>query len=298
MTRALVLIFAVLCALDSGWGQQLRRRAAHSNPLQGVSDPASSHRSLPRSMAGTRVKGIELFTGDQVVPYISNGNGGGIFSDTLILVTNVTNQPASVAINFFSANGQPVSLPLADDGQTQSGLFTGVQGTVPALGRGSVLTWASGASATAYAEITSMPANAFIATTLIFRSDGNNLNTVITFPMLNRFDQQTFLSFAESISQNTRIVLVNDTPFAEAVTGILLSADGQELCRDVRQLAGNTQQIFQLQDRFPCSANSEGTLQILTDGPLARGVTGLSIVTANSDGTQSVFLPLARFSLN
>ncbi|MEZ5362908.1 MAG: hypothetical protein R2748_11340, partial [Bryobacterales bacterium] len=62
---------------------------------------------------------------------------------------------------------------------------------------------------------------------------------------------------------------------ASRVTLIARGLDGQERCRDIRDLAGMGHDAFVIQDRLACTAGAVGVLEIQADG---GGVAPLSFI--------------------
>jgi hypothetical protein len=179
----------------------------------------------------------------------------------------------SYRIAFYGADGAPLSLPLADAAGQSIGDATSVSGAVPPGGSRTVRTRASGSTLAGYARVETGAGDVAVnATVTQFVQSRDPFQA--SAPLLGPLARAR-LPFNNTRPFTTVMAVTNPAGGASRVTLIARGLDGQERCRDNRDLAGMGHDAFVVQDRLACTAGAAGVLEIQADG---GGVAPLSFI--------------------
>ncbi len=211
----------------------------------------------------------DLNASKSVVPRIVTGDA----FETLLQMTNLSESPTSYRVNFYDADGAPLSLPLANDAGESIGEATSISGTVPAGGARRARTLASGPTLAGYAVVElgagDVAVNATV-TQIVPERDPFQASAPLLEPL-----ERARLPFNNTRPFTTVMALTNPSGGASQVTLIARTLDGQERCRDIRELAGGAHDAFVIQGRLACTVDTIGVLDIEADN---GGVAPLSFI--------------------
>ena len=205
----------------------------------------------------------------RVVPRVATGDS----FETLLQMTNLGSAATSYRIAFYGPNGAPLSMPLADAAGQSTGAATSVTGTVPAGGSRMVRTLASGETLAGYALVETGAGDVAVNATVSQLVEGRDPFQA-SAPLLEPLAAAR-LPFNNTRPFTTVMALTNPSGGSSRVTLIARGLDGQERCRDIRDLGGMGHDAFVIQDRLACTANGVGVLEVRADN---GGVAPLSFI--------------------
>jgi YD repeat-containing protein len=211
----------------------------------------------------------DLAPAKNVVPRIATGDS----FETLLQVTNVGETPTSYRINFYGPGGAPLSVPMADLAGQSIGSATQISGTVPPGGSRTARTLAAGETLAGYALVEVGAGNVAVNSTVTQLVEGRDPFQA-SAPLLDPLESSR-LPFNNTRPFTTVMAVTNPKGGSSRVTFIARSLNGQERCRDIRDLAGMAHDAFVIQDRLACTVNAVGVLEIQADN---GGVAPLSFI--------------------
>ena len=210
--------------------------------------------------------------GDDLIPQIANGElaGGQIFF-TSFRIQNVTDQQASVDVDYFDADGDPMPLPSRDTVTGEVNDFIGVTTLVPARGIRYASTWPIDAPVQlGYARVVSNPVGAVVVTALY----NNEVPGVPLFqagiPMTTRNHNRFFLPYGNIAGERSSVAIVSLT--AQTVTVNARDPEGQVECTFTRAMSAGSHYPFIVQSELPCTAENEGVIEVAGPDPTLGGV--------------------------
>ena len=215
--------------------------------------------------AAIEPRGIVIAPGDTIIPQIANSGtpqDGGFFM--IFQASNVATTMATFKVDFFDANGESMSMPLAASRDDLTGTSaSGFQGTLSPGGYGAQVTIPNGSpAAIGYAVVRMDPAESVA------------VNATFVNLVPGRLHKTAFMPYLAGGGFTPSLALVSMQ--AQDVTLIARSGfNGAELCRATMDFGKGHHRPFLLRDVLPCTSTSEGTLEIRGDPLLPGSLAGM-----------------------
>lgn len=188
---------------------------------------------------------------------------------TTIILANTDTVPASFTLQFWQANGSPLTLSIGGQGMQQ------VAGQIPVNGTTTIAT--DGSSSTLSTGWGQLVTSNSIGGTAIFReSVPGRQDSEAAVPIIKPASPTLLLPYDDTNGLVTTLALVNPDPSnAAAITANVYDQNGNLLANGVINLPPLGQQPFSLSDQFPAAANHSG-LAVFSN-PGGGPITGLGL---------------------
>ncbi len=208
---------------------------------------------------GVDRKNITVFFSDAVIPQFVDGDLGGDNWKTTIILVNLSDHNVRFNLQFWRADGGPLSVRLSRGRESLETREGTIDGTIPRDGlwilESAGNTWTQG-----WAELN--PLGELGGVVIIRRRPGSGPDYEVTVPISSRFDNRFIVPFDNrDPGENepgfvTAVALVN--PSSSRGTDVAVTfrdENGREILRDEIRLGIREQKVFVLAD---CYAGLEG----------------------------------------
>ncbi|MDA1316052.1 MAG: hypothetical protein O2968_22240 [Acidobacteria bacterium] len=189
---------------------------------------------------------------------IANGElGGGQIFFTLFQAVNISGGPASFTVSFFDGAGDPMTLPIVQDGVTINANMIG-DAIAPGGVRFARTAPNEAAVQIGYAVVNSVPEGAVAVVAQFSNQVPGERLFQASIPVETRLHQKFFMPFINSggfVGSIAVVSLVQQT-----VSFRVLSASGTELCSTTEDFEAGQHKAFLLANLLPCSADTNAVL--------------------------------------
>lgn len=193
----------------------------------------------------------------------------GVGWKTTIILANTDTVPANFTLNFWKADGTPLSLPLIGQGSQQQ-----VTGQIPVNGAMTLETpgGAAGTFSQGWGQLTT--SNSIGGATIFRASVPGRPDFEASVPVLTPVGQRLILPYDNSNGFATAVALVNPDPNNAAVITANAYDEGGNLLGSsvIINLPPNGQLAFALTDKFAASAGHRGAANFSSSGALLTGL--------------------------
>ena len=230
-----------------------------------------------QSKAGIEPRGIVIAPGDEILPQIANSGtpeSGGYF--TMFQAVNASTETATFRVDFYDADGEPMSMPLATSTDDLIGLpASGFRGTLSPGGYGAQVTVPNGSpAAVGYAVVTMGPDESVAVNATFVNLVPGKPPFMAGIPLSSVLHKTAFMPYLAVRGFTPSLALVSLEP--QDVTLIARSGnDGEELCRATLEFGAGHHKPFLLREHLPCTDMTEGTLEIQGDPLLPASLAGI-----------------------
>jgi len=239
--------------------------------------------------------GTDSFVGPELtnlIPRLAASDG----FITTFQVINLTDNPTDFQIDFLGAAGAALALPIADGQGGVSETASSQSGVVPGGGAVFFETFPAGALVAGYAVLEE-GAGDLAVTTSITQLVPNRDPFQSATPMIGS-QPEWRLPFTNQRPFTAVLALTNQDANSQDARLVARGADGVERCSNTVSLGPGAHAALVLQEQLPCSANSIGLLEILSDGvgvgPIAFSFHDLGPFTTNLPAAVGALDPSQR----
>jgi len=210
------------------------------------------------TLTGPNISKTFVLPGDEVLPQIANGElGGGQIFFTIFQAVNISGAPASFTVSFFDGDGDPMTLPILQDGTPINANMIG-DAIAPGGVRFARTVPAAAPVQIGYAVVNSVPEGAVAVVARFSNQVPGERLFQASIPLETRLHQSFFMPFINSEGFVGSIAVVSLVE--QAVDFSVRSASGTELCSTTENFAAGQHKAFLLATLLPCSAETNAVL--------------------------------------
>jgi hypothetical protein len=206
------------------------------------------------ALAGPNISKTFVLPGDEILPQVANGElGGGQKFFMIFQAVNVSDGPASFEVAFFDGDGDPMTLPVMQDGVT---INTNMIGDAIAPGgvRFARTVPDEAAVQIGYAVATSVPEGAIAVVARFSNQVPGERLFQASIPVETRLHGNFFMPFINSGGFVGSIAIVSLVK--QTVGFSVLSSSGTELCNTTEDFEAGQHMALLLSNLLPCAADT------------------------------------------
>ena len=223
------------------------------------------------ALTGPNTAKTFLLPGDETLPQIANGElGGGQLFFTIFQAVNISGVPASFEMSFFDGRGDPMDIPINQDGTTIS-----TNMIADAIAPGGVRygrTVPAGAPVQiGYAVVKSVPEGAIAVTARFSNQVPGERVFQASIPVETRLHSSFFMPFI--------VASVAVVSMVEQTVGFsILSSSGVEICTTTEDFTAGQHKALLVATLLTCAADSNAVLMVQGE---AVGLSGVGFTAAD-----------------